>query len=95
MARIDPEVICHKLSIQTDAKPVKQKSKRMNEKKSCAISNKVNCLLKAGFIRGTFYTDWLSNPVLAKKKNEKWRVYINFRMKHVQKIVIPSRGSIT
>jgi len=25
-----------------------------------------------------FYPDWLSNPVLVKKKNEKWRLCINF-----------------
>ena len=25
-----------------------------------------------------FYPDWLSNPVLMKKKNGKWRVYIDF-----------------
>jgi len=31
MPRIDLEVICHKLSIKADAKPVKQKPRRMNE----------------------------------------------------------------
>jgi len=48
MPGIDPEVICHKLSIQADAKPA------MNER-SHAISNEVDRLLQAGFIQEMFY----------------------------------------
>ena len=51
MPGIGPEVIYHKLSIKVDVKPVKQKPRRMNEEKSRAISDKVNRLLQAGFIR--------------------------------------------
>jgi len=50
----------------------------MNEEQNQAISDEVDCLLKVGFIRETFYPDWLSNPILVKKKNGKWRVCINF-----------------
>jgi len=71
MLGIEPEVICHKLSIWADAKSVKQKPKKMNEERSRAISNEVDHLLQAGFIRETFYPDWLSNPVLVNKKNGK------------------------
>ena len=35
-------------------------------------------LLKAGFIRKIMYPDWLANIVLVKKKNEKWRMCIDF-----------------
>ena len=75
---IGPDIIFHKLSIKVDAKPVKQKPRRMNEEQSHAISEEVDRLLQAVFIRETFYPDWLSNPLLIKKKNDKWRVYINF-----------------
>jgi len=68
MPRINPSVICHKLSIKKDAKPVKQKPRRMNEEKSRAISDEVDCLLQAGFILETFYPDWLSNSILVKKR---------------------------
>jgi len=78
MLRIYPEVICHKLHIRANAKLVKQKPRGMNEKRSCAISNEVDRLLQVGFIRETFYPDWISNPVLVKKKNRKWRVRIDF-----------------
>jgi len=62
MSGIDPEVICHKLSNKADTKPVKQKPWRMNEEQSCTISDKIDRLLRAGFIRETFYTHWLANP---------------------------------
>ena len=67
---IDPEIICHRLSIKADTKPVKQKPRRISEERCHAISDKVNRLLQAGFI--------LSNSVLMKKKNGKWRVCIDF-----------------
>jgi len=44
MPGIDSEVICHKLSIKADAKPVKQKPRRMNEERSCATSNELDYL---------------------------------------------------
>ena len=93
---IDPEVICHKLSIWADAKPVKQKPRRMNKERSHAISDEVDRLLQADFIREMFYTDWLSNPVLVKKRTESGESASTLRisMKYVQNIVIPSRGSI-
>jgi len=78
MPGINSEVICHKLSIKADNKPVKQKPRRMNEEWSHAISDEVEHLLRAGFIREKFYPDWLSNPVLVKKKNGKRRVCIDF-----------------
>jgi len=42
MPGIDPEVICHKLSIKADAKPVKQNLRRINEERSRAISDEVD-----------------------------------------------------
>ena len=78
MPGIDPEIICHKLSIKVDVLSVKQKTRIINEKRSCAINDEVDRQLQAGFIREKFYLDWLSNPILIKKKNGNWRVCINF-----------------
>ena len=50
----------------------------MNNDRGRAISNEVDRLLMAGFIWEILYPDWLSNPVLVKKKNGKWRVSIDF-----------------
>ena len=78
MPEIDREIICHKLSIKAKAELVKKKPRRMNEERSRAISDEVNRLLQTGFIREMFYPNWLSNPILVKKKNGKWRVCIDF-----------------
>ena len=51
MPRIDPEVICHKLSIKAGAKPIKQRPRRMNEERSRVINDEVDHLLQVGFIR--------------------------------------------
>ena len=55
MPGIDPEIICHRLSIRARAKPVKQKAQRINTERSQALSEEVDRLLKVGFIRGTLY----------------------------------------
>ena len=78
MPGIDPQIICHRLSIKTGTKPVKQRARRINAERSQALSEEVDRLLQAGFIRETLYPEWLANPVLVKKKNGKWRVCIDF-----------------
>ena len=78
MPGIDPDIICHKLSVKAGTKLEKQKPRRINEEQSRAINDEVDRLLHAGFIRETFYPGWLSNPTLVKKKNGKWRVCIDF-----------------
>jgi hypothetical protein len=35
-------------------------------------------LLEAGFIKEVFHPTWLANPVLVKKKNEKWRMCVDY-----------------
>ena len=72
MPGIDPRIICHKLSIKTNAKPVKQKLRRMKRNRVGPSTMKLTTYLQDGFIRET-YPDWLSNSILVKKKNGKWR----------------------
>ena len=40
--------------------------------------DKVDKLLKIGFIQEVLYPDWIANVVLVKKANEKWRMCIDF-----------------
>jgi len=49
----------------------------MNEERSQALIDEVDRLLRVGFIREIFYSEWLANPVLVKKKG-KYRVCIDF-----------------
>jgi len=68
----------------------------MNKERSRAISDEVDRLIQAGFIRETFYPDWLSNPVLVKKRTESGEYVLTLRIstKPIQRTVIPSWGSI-
>ena len=43
-----------------------------------ALQDEVDSLLKIGFIRESYYPDWLANPVLVIKPNGKWTMCIDF-----------------
>ena len=42
------------------------------------MTEEVDRLLEADFIREVFYPDWLANVVMVKKSNSKWRMCIYF-----------------
>ena len=42
------------------------------------MTEEVDRLLEADFIREVFYSDWLANVVMVKKSNSKWRMCIDF-----------------
>ncbi|KAL0404445.1 UNVERIFIED_CONTAM: hypothetical protein Sradi_2085300 [Sesamum radiatum] len=75
---ISPDIITHRLSINPDAKPVKQKKRMFGVERSQAIQDKVDKLLKAKYIRPVEYLEWLVNVVLVPKPNGKWRLRIGF-----------------
>ena len=78
MPGIDPSVICHKLNIDPSIRPIKQKRRVFAPDRNQAISDEVEKLLTAGFIREVYYPDWLANVVMVKKPNGKWRMCVDF-----------------
>ena len=78
MVGIDPNVISHKLNIDSTFKPIKQKRRKFAPERNKVINDEVEKLLKAGKIREVKYPDWLANVVVVQKKNGKWRVCIDF-----------------
>jgi hypothetical protein len=78
MKGIPREVAEHKLNIKPGSKPVKQRLHHFNDDKCKAIGEEILKLLSAGFIREVFHPEWLANPVLVKKKNNKWRMCIDY-----------------
>nr|POF16973.1 transposon ty3-g gag-pol polyprotein [Quercus suber] len=78
MLGISPEIIQHKLNVDPKKKPVKQRRRVFAPERDRAITDEVNKLLTAGFIREVYYPDWLANVVLVKKSNGKWRMYVDF-----------------
>jgi len=75
---IDPEVICHKLSVCREARPVSQKRRKLGEERRKAAIEETEKLMQAGFIKEAQYTTWLSNEVLVKKPNGKWRMCTDY-----------------
>ena len=71
MPGIPREVTEHALRLILSSKPAKQRLRCFNDERCRAMGKEIAKLLAAGFIREVFYSDWLANPVLIKKKTKK------------------------
>jgi hypothetical protein len=78
MPEIPRELIEHSLDVSKTAKPIKQKLRRFAWDKKDAIRLEVNQLLAASFIKEVYYPEWLANPVLVRKKNNEWRMRVDY-----------------
>ncbi|GKV06935.1 hypothetical protein SLEP1_g18752 [Rubroshorea leprosula] len=78
MPSIPTEFAVHKLSTYPTRKPVVQKCHLVGLEKQAAIDEEIQKLLQVGFIRRVEYFEWVSNLVLVKKPNGKWRMCIDF-----------------
>jgi hypothetical protein len=72
------EVIEHKLQVNPNAKPKKQKLLKMSEEKIEATKVELSHLLDVRFIREVTHPQWLANVVMVCKKNGKWRLCMDF-----------------
>uniref|UniRef100_A0A2N9F6H4 Reverse transcriptase domain-containing protein n=1 Tax=Fagus sylvatica TaxID=28930 RepID=A0A2N9F6H4_FAGSY len=75
---IDSEFAYHELNVSPEYKPVVQKARRTAPQHVEAVREEVDWLLKIGEVREVLYPQWLSNIVVVKTKNEKWRVCVDF-----------------
>ena len=71
MPGIDPSVIVHRLNVDPTHKPIIEKHHRFNPERYTTISEEVDKLLKAKFIREAHYPEWLGYVVMVKKPNGK------------------------
>ncbi|XP_058092408.1 uncharacterized protein LOC131238830 [Magnolia sinica] len=78
MSGITPEVMVHKLNVDSEHMLVKQKRRAFESERYAAITEEVAKLLDAGFIEEVHCLDWITNVVLIKKANEKWRVCVDY-----------------
>ena len=72
MPRIDRKIIQHRLNVDPECKPVQQKQIIFAPEHNKTVTEEVEKLLEAGFIREVFYLDWLANVVMVKK--EQWQM---------------------
>ena len=78
MPGIPREVVEHTLRLVLGSNPTKRRLRHFNNERCRAIGEEVTKLLTAGFIKKVYHSDWLANPVLVKKKTEKWRMCIDY-----------------
>jgi hypothetical protein len=66
------------LNISKTARSIKQKLRRFAPNKKEAIRVEVTQLLAARFIKEVYHLDWLANSVLVRKKNNEWRMCVDY-----------------
>ena len=75
---MDSEFIGHKLNVDPLYPPKKKKPRRLAKEHIDAVRQEVKRLKEAGAIKEIFFPEWLVNTVVVKKKNDKWRIYVDF-----------------
>ncbi|RDX87835.1 hypothetical protein CR513_30632, partial [Mucuna pruriens] len=78
MPGVDPNFLCHHLSISPGYRPVTQRRRKLGEEKRKAAREETKKLLATGFIREIQYPTWLANVVMVKKDNGKWRMCTDY-----------------
>ena len=75
---VSRSIIEHSLNVDPAVMPRKQKLQKMSEDIAEWAKAEVNRLLEAGVIRPIDYPEWLTNVVMVRKANVKWRMCIDF-----------------
>jgi len=78
MSGIDPNFLCHRLAMDPQVRPIRQRRRTFNEEKRQAIKDETQKLPAAGHIREIQYPECLANVVLAKKSSGKWWMCVDF-----------------
>ena len=78
MPRCPKGVDEHSLNVSPTATPKKQRLRRFSAEKREAIKKELAKLLAVGFIKEVYHPEWLANPVLVLKKNNKWRMCVDY-----------------
>jgi len=78
MPGIDPELLSHRLAMDPQVKPVRQRRRKFNGERRQAIREETQRLLSAGHIKEVQYPEWLANVVLVKESNGRWRMCVDF-----------------
>ena len=75
---VDSDFICHHLNVNLSITPRKQPPRCSSKDHYEAVKDEVTKLKRARAIKEVFYPEWLANTMVVKKKNEKWRMCVDF-----------------
>ncbi|XP_071728885.1 uncharacterized protein [Rutidosis leptorrhynchoides] len=78
MTGVPREIAKHKLNANPSMTPVCQKKCGMVLERSEWLKAEVDKLVKANILREVRYQTWVANPVLVKKLDGSWRMYVDF-----------------
>ena len=79
MPGIDPNFMCHCLAIESTARLVAQRKRKLTREKKKIVREGTKKLFIVRFIREIKYTTWLSNVVFVEMKSKgTWQMYVNF-----------------
>jgi len=78
MPGVDPDFLCHRLAMDPQVRPIRQRRRKFNEEKRKTIKDETQKLFVADHIREIQYPEWLANVVLVKKSSGKWRMCVDF-----------------
>jgi hypothetical protein len=79
MPGVPRNLIEHSLNVNPKATLKRQHLYRFADDRRDAIKRELAKLLAAGFIREFFHLEWLTNPVLVRKKNSnEWRMCVDY-----------------
>ncbi|RVW71021.1 Transposon Ty3-I Gag-Pol polyprotein [Vitis vinifera] len=79
MPGLDPSIVQHRLPLLPQARPVKQKLRRLHPRWSLQVKEEIQKQLSVGFLSVVEYPEWLANVVPVPKKDGKVRVCVDFR----------------
>ncbi|GJS28603.1 reverse transcriptase domain-containing protein [Tanacetum coccineum] len=74
-----PFITEHRLNELKHIEPRKQKKRGLALERSKALHKEVEDLTKANILREVKYYTWVSNPIMIKKGDEKWKQCVDFR----------------
>ncbi|GJX39331.1 reverse transcriptase domain-containing protein [Tanacetum coccineum] len=67
----------HRLNVREGCPPVRQKKRGQAPERNKAIQEEVEKLVDVGIMKEVHYHSWLSNPVMVKKHDGSWRIFLS------------------
>ncbi|GJS27550.1 reverse transcriptase domain-containing protein [Tanacetum coccineum] len=79
MTGVPRHIAEHRLNIREGCPPVRKKRRSQAADRNQAIQEEVEKLMDAGIMKEVHYHSWLSNPVMVKKHDDRWRMCVDFK----------------
>ena len=76
---IPTKIAEHRIELEEDAQPIRQRQHRLNPKYSLMVKEELDKLLRVGFIYVVLYNEWVSPIVMVPEKNGKIRICQDYR----------------